>query len=161
MRVKEGRQGGRKDRDVSVGEELDFEVWMRKREREGEKKKVPVKLVADSAAARLEVAQGLTLNPGHSPSALPTFFFFLLAYFAQAYTVPVEMQITSSSNMYDHTHLRNPAVCDLYPNRGTKQDILNGPRSQSSTAPRLFFSFFWLSLRKGRVLMSLLTEILS
>lgn len=48
-----------------------------------ERKKVPVKLVADSAAARLEVAQGLTLNPGHSPSALPPFFFpsLLLAFF--------------------------------------------------------------------------------
>lgn len=54
---------------LAWGEELDFEVWMRGRE-----KKVPVKLVADSAAARLEVAQGLTLNPGHSPCALPPFF---------------------------------------------------------------------------------------
>lgn len=84
---------------LAWGEELDFEVWMRERE-----KKVPVKLVADSAAARLEVAQGLTLNPGHSPSAQSTLFSpsLLLPCFAQAHTVPVEMQITSSTNMYDH-----------------------------------------------------------
>lgn len=101
-----------------MGEELYFEVWMRKRER----KKVPVELVADSAAPRLEVAQGLTLNPGHSPFALPPFLLLFFCWLIlHGHTLPVEMQITSSPNMYDHTCLRNAAVGDLYPNSGARQ----------------------------------------
>lgn len=121
-------------------------------ERGSERRKVPVKLVADSAAARLEVAQGLTLNPGHSLFALPAFLppSLLLTYFAQAHTVPVEMQITSSPNMYDHACLRSTAIGDLYPNSGTRQYILKGPHKVGSAFSGLR-AFFLAVADKGRV----------
>lgn len=121
-----------------------------KRERERERK-VPVKLVADSAAARLVVAQGLTPNTGHSLSALPPFLLppLLLTYFAQAHTVPLAMQITSSPNMYDHACLRNTAIGDLYPNSGTRQCILKGPLTVSAFSG--LRTFFLPVVDKGRV----------
>lgn len=108
--------------------------------------------MADSAAARLEVAQGLTLNPGHSLSALPSLLppALLLTYFAQAHTVPVEMQITSSPNMYDHASLRSTAIGDLYPNSGTRQYILKGPHKVGSAFNGLG-AFFLAVADKGRV----------
>lgn len=60
------------------------------------KKKIPVKLVAD-AAARLEVAQGLTLTPGHSLSAsLPASLW--LPFFAQTPTVTIRKEKKCTSH---------------------------------------------------------------
>lgn len=91
-----GRTGREKTGTLAWGEEFDFEVL----DARMKKKKFPVKLVAD-AAARLEVAQGLTLTPGHSlsaslPPTLPASLW--LPFFAQTPTVTIRKEKKCTSH---------------------------------------------------------------